>query len=321
MSAPEAGRPALRRREGGEAAWDFPGVERGLAPPADAPGPATAPRARRRLRALVRHPTLAAGLALLAVLALLAWLGPALAPHDPTAVHPESRLAGPGGAFPLGTDHLGRCLLSRLLHGARWSLGPAALALAAIFLVGTAVGAVAGWIGGALDGFAMRVVDVLLAFPLLVPAIAIAGVLGPSVTHVMLAVAAVGWAAYARIVRGLVLAARERPYVEAARALGFGPGRILVRHVLPNVLSPVAVLASVDMGVLLLTMTALGFLGLGAQPPTPEWGAMLAEARAFLLTAPRLMVWPGLLITLTVVACNLVGEGLRDLTDPRTAAR
>lgn len=319
--------------------WDYAGLERGLPLPAGAakgaaldvarprgagdPGEWRAVRARGRrlLRALRRRPTAAVGLALLLLLSLLVVLGPALAPHDPAVLHPDQRLAAPGGDFPLGTDDLGRCLLSRLLHGARWTLGPAALAMAAVLLVGVAVGALAGYAGGPLDTVLMRVVDVLLAFPALVPAVAIVGMLGPGTGHLTIAVASVWWAGYARIVRGMVLAARERPHVEAARALGFGHLRILGRHVLPGVLGPVMVLASVDLGAIILTMTALSFLGLGVQPPTPEWGAMLADARAFLLTAPQLMIWPGLAITVTVVTCNLVGEGLRDVVDPRTSRR
>lgn len=313
--------------------WDYAGLERGVplrgreaARPPEGPAPGSPPgaavgSAARLLRAIRRRPSAAAGLALLGLLLVLVVLGPALAPHHPAAVNPDARLQGPGGVYPLGTDGLGRCLLSRLLHGARWSLGPAVLAMGAVVAVGVAVGAAAGYAGGLMDTVLMRAVDVLLAFPALVPAVAIVGMLGPGVWHLTVAVAAVWWAGYARVVRGLVLSSRERPYVQAARALGFGSSRIVFRHVLPGVLPSVVVLASVDTGAVILTVTALSFLGLGVQPPTPEWGAMLADARGFLLTAPQLMLWPGLAISLAVIACNLVGEGLRDLADPRLAHR
>ncbi len=256
------------------------------------------------------------GLAILGFLTLLLLTAPVIAPHDPAAVDPDHRLEGPTSTFPLGTDHLGRCLLSRLLHGARWSLGMAAVASLVILVIGTSVGGVAGYYRGPLDAVLMRVVDVLLAFPSLIPAMAIAGVLGPGLAHVLVAIVAVWWAGYARLVRGLVLSVRERPFVDAARALGARDGGILRRHILPNVLPPVLVLASVETGTLILAMASLSFLGLGAQPPTPEWGAMLNDGRGFLLTAPQLMIYPGLAISLAVVGFNLVGEAFPDYLDP-----
>jgi len=248
--------------------------------------------------------------------ALIALLAPILAPDDPARIDAVRRLAPPSGETLLGTDNLGRDILSRLIWGARLSLGTAGLAAVLILTIGVGLGMIAGFYGGLLDDLLMRVVDVLLAFPALILALAIAGMLGPSITSVMIGVIAVAWADYARVMRGQVLAARERQYVEAARATGVRNGRILVRHMLPNVLPPILVLASLEMGGLILAISGLSFLGLGAQPPTPEWGAMLNDGRAFIGAAPQLMLFPGLAISIVVVGFNLLGDGLRDAFDP-----
>ena len=261
------------------------------------------------------------GVAVVALFLLAAAVAPVLAPNDPERVSATQRLEGPSARYPLGTDHLGRCVLSRLLYGARWSVGTAGLCLLAILVVGTTVGAVAGYLGGLVDGVLMRVVDILLAFPLLIPALAITGALGPGILHLVIGIVSVAWAVYARLVRSLVRTTRERPYVTAARALGMGHARVLGRHVLPNALPPVLVLASLELGDLVLTIAALNFVGLGVQPPTPELGALLNEGRPYLLRAPRLVYLPGLAITVLVLALNLVGEGLRDLADPRLRSR
>lgn len=268
------------------------------------------------LRATVAHPAGRVGLAIVATVAVLAFAAPLVAPADPTAVDPLRRLAAPTLEAPLGTDNLGRDLASRLLWGARVSLGTAALATALIVTIGVTVGMIVGYVGGLVDEVVMRVVDVVLAFPSLVLALAIAGMLGPSLGSVLIGVVAVAWAEYARVMRALVLGARERPYVEAARAIGASDPWILVRHLLPNVLPPIIVLASLEVGGLILAISGLSFLGLGAQPPTPEWGAMLNDGRAFIASAPQLMVYPGLAISLVVVGFNLLGDGLRDGLDP-----
>jgi peptide/nickel transport system permease protein len=257
------------------------------------------------------------GCALVVGFAVVAVGAPVFAPNDPTALHPAQALAGPSPQFPLGTDNLGRCVLSRLLYGSRLSLGTTALAAALIMTIGITLGALSGYFGGFLGGLLMRIVDVLLAFPSLVVALAIAGVLGPSVVNAMLGLVCVWWVGYARVVRGLVLSVRARPYIEAARAIGAGHARILWRHILPNVVPPVIVLVTLEMGQLILAMAGLNFLGLGAQPPTPEWGAMLNEGRPFLQTAPQLMIYPGLAISLAGLGFNLLGDGLRDALDPR----
>jgi peptide/nickel transport system permease protein len=267
-------------------------------------------------RALLAHRTGVAGLVIVAGVALIAIAAPLIAPDDPTRVDAVRRLAPPSADALLGTDNLGRDILSRLIWGARLSLGTAGLAAVLILTIGVGLGMVAGFYGGLLDDLLMRIVDVLLAFPALILALAIAGVLGPSITSVMIGIVAVAWADYARVMRGQVLSARERQYVEAARATGVGNTRILVRHLLPNVLPPILVLASLEMGGLILAISGLSFLGLGAQPPTPEWGAMLNDGRSFIAAAPQLMIYPGLAISIVVVGFNLLGDGLRDAFDP-----
>ena len=258
------------------------------------------------------------GLALVVLLAVGALGAPWLSPHDPTAQQLELRVAGPSLAHPLGTDALGRDVLSRLLWGARASLGTAAAVMALVLTVAVAVGLVSGFYGGWLDQLLMRLVDLLMAFPGIILALAVAGVLGPGLTNVMLAVAAVSWVEYARVIRGMALAAREREHVLAARALGADDRRIIARHVLPSLAGQIVVLATLDMGRVILTISGLNFLGLGAQPPTPEWGAMLNDGRPFLQLAPQLMILPGLAISLAVLGCNLLGDGLRDVFDPQT---
>lgn len=281
-----------------------------------APSEDVVPR-QRPVRRLLGDPLAATGLVLVTVLVLAAILAPLLAPNDPGAVDPVGRLAGSSWEHPLGTDELGRDVLSRLLYGARWSLGIAGLATVVVMLTGVVVGVVAGFYGGVVDSLIMRIVDVLLALPNLVLYLAIVGTLGPGVENVFLALVAISWASYARVVRGLVLSVRERAFVRASLSLGAGDGRLMLRHVLPNVVSPVIVLASLQAGGMILALAALGFFGLGAQPPTPEWGTMINQSRLFLQSAPTLMIYPGLAISLAVLGLNLLGDGIRDAYDPR----
>ena len=245
----------------------------------------------------------------------------ALAPAAPDAVDVANRFAGPSAAHPFGTDNLGRDLLSRVLYGGRASLLSAVAVTAAISAIGIAVGLITGYYGGWLDAIVMRVVDVLLALPRLVLALAVTGVLGPGLPNLIAALIAVGWADYSRVVRALVLGLRERPFVESARAVGVGRMRIVFRHIAPNLLGQVIVLSTLDLGAVLLTLAGLSFLGLGIRPPTPEWGSMLAEGKNFLDRAPQLMVYPGAAIAVVVLGVNLLGDGLRDLLDPRTRRR
>ncbi len=269
------------------------------------------------LRRLLRDRLALVGLALVTLFTVSALLAPVLAPHEPNAVDAIDRLAPSSWEHPLGTDELGRDTLSRILYGARWSLGTAAVATVAIMAIGIFVGTVAGYFGGLLDTVLMRVVDVLLAFPSFVLYLAILGTLGPGLRNLMIALVIITWDEYARVVRGLVLSLRERGFVRASLALGASDRRLMVRHILPNVVPPVVVLASLQTGKLILALAALGFFGLGVQPPTPEWGTMINQSRLFLQTAPALMVWPGLAISLTVLGFNLLGDGLRDVLDPR----
>ena len=268
-------------------------------------------------RRLLRDRSALVGLVILVLLVLAAVLAPVLAPYSPAEPHYELALRGPGRGFLLGTDGLGRDELSRLLFGARISLASVTLAAAAITLLGVSIGLLSGYQGGIVDGLIQRVIDVLLAVPSLVLALAIAGMLGPSMRSVLIGVVAVHWVSYARLVRGMVLSARNQPYVESSIALGARSGRVMFHEILPNVVPPVVVLATLEMGGLLLSISSLSFLGLGAQPPTPEWGTMLNQARPFFQSHPHLMIAPGVAITLTVLAFNLLGDGLRDALDPR----
>lgn len=264
-----------------------------------------------------RDRTVVAGALIVGIIAAAAVAAPWVAPHDPTAVDSRAILAPPSAEHWLGTDNLGRDIFSRLVYGARWSLGAAASAAAAIVLVGITVGVIAGYVGGLVDDLLMRVVDVLLAFPSLVLALAIVGTLGPSLQNVMIGMVAIWWVDYARVMRGLTLGVRDREYVTAAQCAGASSPRVILRHVLPNVIPSVLVLATLELGGLILAISGLSFLGLGAQPPTPEWGTMLNDGRPFFQRAPQLMIYPGLAITLVVVGCNLLGDGLRDVLDPR----
>ncbi len=266
---------------------------------------------------LARDPLAIVGIAIVVLFTAVALLAPVIAPHDPNAIDAIHRLEGPGVTHLLGTDNLGRDMLSRIIWGSRWSLGTVFLATTMIMSIGVAVGVVAGYYGGFVDTVLMRIVDVLLAFPSLLLALAIAGMLGPGITSVIIALVSVWWASYARIVRGLVMSIRERDFIAAASGLGASDGEIIMRHVLPNVLPSVAVLATLEMGDLVLAVAGLGFLGIGVQAPVAEWGTMVNEGRAFLLSAPQLMIYPGLAISLAVVGFNLLGDGLRDVLDPR----
>ena len=264
-----------------------------------------------------RDRTVIAGALIVGLIAGAALAAPLVSPHDPNAIDARAILASPGREHWLGTDNLGRDIFSRLVYGARWSLGAAGAAAVAIVLLGITVGVIAGYIGGLVDDVAMRIVDVLLAFPSLVLALAIVGTLGPSLQNVLIGMVAVWWVDYARVMRGLTLGVRDREYVTAAQCAGASARHVMLRHILPNVVPSVIVLATLELGGLILAISGLSFLGLGAQPPTPEWGTMLNDGRPFFQRAPQLMLYPGLAITLVVVGCNLLGDGLRDVLDPR----
>ncbi|MCL0073508.1 nickel ABC transporter permease subunit NikC [Dehalococcoidia bacterium] len=268
----------------------------------------------RRLR---KHRLALIGAAIILVLVFVALLAPFIAPHDPVEQNLGNRLLPPSIEHPSGTDNLGRCILSRLIHGSRVSLQIGIMVVGIASITGVTLGLIAGYRGGLIDELIMRIVDLLLAFPGIILALAIAGILGPSLYNVMLALAVVGWTSYARVVRGSVLSVKEKGFVEAVRVLGASDARIMFRHVLPNVMAPVIVMATLGMAHVILAAAALSFLGLGAQPPTPEWGSMLNDGRAFMRTAPHLTIFPGLAIMVTVLAFNFLGDGLRDILDPR----
>jgi peptide/nickel transport system permease protein len=266
---------------------------------------------------ILREPLNVLAITLIALFAIGAVLAPLIAPYDPLAQDLASRLGPPSSAHWLGTDQLGRDILSRLLYGSRISLviGVVVVGLAGVF--GTLFGLVAGYAGGLVDEGLMRLTEVFLAFPPLILAMAIAGALGPSLTNAIIAIAAVTWAVYARLARGQVLSLRRREFVEAARSIGASRTRILLRHLLPNAVAPLLIQASFDMGSAIISAAGLSFIGFGAQPPTPEWGVMISEGRNFISTQPWLSLFPGLSILFAVGSFNLLGDGLRDVLDPR----
>jgi peptide/nickel transport system permease protein len=269
---------------------------------------------------LLRHRGALVGFAILGLLVLLAVAAPWLSARDPIRTAPRDALQPPGPTFPLGSDQYGRDVLSRVLHGARISLVVGLVAVSIAVGLGTPIGLVSGYYGGRLDLLLMRLVDVMLAFPGILLALAIVSVLRPSLANLMIAVGIAAVPTYARLVRGTVLAAKEHLYVEAARALGCRDRGILVRYLLPNVVAPLVVTATLGLGTAILSAAALSFLGLGSQPPEPEWGRMLSEGRDYLREAWWIATFPGLGIMVTVLGMNLVGDGLRDVLDPRLRA-
>jgi len=269
-------------------------------------------RRRRRLA-----PSAYLGGLLLGLLVLSASLASVLTSYDPRTQNLSAGLSAPSWRHPCGQDKLGRDLCARLLYGARISLLVGVVSVAVPLAVGTAVGAVSGYRGGWWDELLMRLTDMVLAFPGILLALALMAILGPSILNVMIALCIVGWVGYARLTRGLVLVAREMEYVTAARATGAASGYILLWHILPNIAGPLIVQATFSLAGVIVAEAGLSFLGLGVQPPTPSWGAMLNEGRVFLVLAPHLTLFPGGAIMLAVLGCNLLGDGLRDLLDPR----
>ena len=290
--------------------------------------PDAAPIERREwlvfLRRLAARRTALVGLVVVVVVVVTAVGAPLISPFDPIEQDlGDLRLKAPGfrdaggRVHPLGTDHLGRDLLARVIHGARPALLVGFAAVAISGLIGMAAGLISGYFGGRTDDVLMRLADIQLAFPFILLAIAVIGVLGPSLKTIIIVIGVSSWVVYARIVRGAVLTLREREFVQAARALGGGDVRILLRHVLPNAFTPWLVVATLDMARVIVIESALSFLGLGVQPPTPTWGGMLADGRVYISTAWWLATFPGLAILVTVLGINLFGDGLRDTLDPR----
>jgi peptide/nickel transport system permease protein len=273
---------------------------------------ALALRRAPRARPLLGSASLAVGVAGLALFAIGAIAAPLIAPYDPVALDLTAALSPPSWAHWFGTDHLGRDLLSRVLYAARIDLQIGAIGVAVPLLLGSLVGLAAGYLGGWTDAVIGRVVDVVIAFPFLVLVIAIVAMLGPGLINLYIAISAVSWVLYARIVRGETLAIRQREYILAAESLGFGPLRTMLRHVLPNVLAPAFVFAMSDFVLDLQLGATLSFFGLGVQPPTAEWGLMIAETRNFMLTAPWTVLFPGLAIIAVSFFVSLIGDGLAD---------
>jgi peptide/nickel transport system permease protein len=283
-----------------------------------APGARTAALSWRRLR---RSSNLVIGAAIIVLVVTAALLAPYLVPYDPIEQEFTSQLRPPSTAHLFGTDEFGRDIFSRVVSGARIALHMGVLADLIATALGVLLGVVAGYFGGRLDALVTRGIDVMLAFPYLLLAMIVVAILGPGLTNAMIAIAVVYTPQFARVVRSVVLSVKEQELVEAARAIGAGPARILARCIFPNIVSPIIVMATLTVGFMIVETAGLSFLGLGASPPTPEWGSMLATGRSFMLTAPWITTFPGLAILVTVVAFNLVGDGLRDLLDPRLRGR
>ncbi len=259
-----------------------------------------------------------AGCALLVLVVACTILAPFLAPYDPTQQNLEKDLLAFSPEHLLGTDKLGRDILSRTLYGSRVSLLVGLSTVAVSLSIGFLVGAVAGYYGGWVDQVLMRVVDVLMAFPGILLAIAFTAVLGPGLGHVVLALCLISWTGYSRLVRGEILGLKEKEYIQAARAIGCKPARVILGHLFPNLLPPLLIQATFGLAAAIIAEGSLSFLGLGVEPPTPSWGAMLNEGRQFLLVAPHLTTYPGLAIMITVLGLNLVGDALQDRLESRS---
>ncbi len=282
---------------------------------------------KRRLRDAVRrakrNSLTATGLSLIAIFMVIAILAPWIAPHplDASVTHVDERFSPPSTKHWFGTDELGRDIFSRVVLGTRISLRTGSMVVALALAIGIPLGLIAGTFGGLLDEILMRVTDAFLSFPPLLLAMVISATLGPSLENAMIAIAVAWWPWYARLIRSEALAIRERDYIEAARAAGASRARLLFRHVLPNSVAPVIVQASMDFGSVILTSASLSFIGLGAQPPTPEWGLMINLARTYFLSYWWIATFPGLAILIAVLSFNITGDGLREILDPKVGQR
>jgi len=262
----------------------------------------------RRIRVGIGNPATCMAIAVLTVLVIIVVAGPFLAPNNPLTAHPEMRLSPPSIQFPMGCDILGRCLFSRILYGARASIGIGFAAVAISASLGTAIGLAAGYFKGIADELFMRITDMFLAFPEMVAAIALAGIMGPGYLNLIFAVSCISWTKYARLSRNIALGTSQALYVESARLSGVPSVTIILRHILPTVAPSMKILATVGMAKGILSVSSLGFLGFGVQPPDPEWGALLLEGKDYLFTAPHLCLFPGLCIMAAVLSFNLLGN-------------
>lgn len=250
-------------------------------------------------------------------LIVISLIGPWLAPNDPLATDFLNILQEPSAQYPLGTDHVGRCILSRMLNGGRISLGTTFFMLGLIFILGIVIGTIAGFTRGLLDTIIMRVADMVLAFPDIVFAIAVAGMLGPGMFNTILALSIIWWTKYAKLTRVLVIGAAAKEYMDAGKMAGASKIKLITQYLFPNIISPLIVQLALDIGNMMLALAGLSFLGLGVQPPTPELGNMLSEGREYMQTAPWLLLYPGLAIFTIVVVFNLLGDTVRDYLDPK----
>ncbi len=276
---------------------------------------------RRFFRHFIRNPLSFIGMVIILLLLFTALFAPKLAPYDPTEIAPIKRLMAPSSEHVLGTDEVGRDILSRVLWGARISIEIGVVIVFFSAFIGLIIGIASGYFGGILDQVLMRLTDIFMSFPTLILAITMTAALGPSLSNAMLAMILVWWPTYARLVRSEVLVVKEKDYIKAIRVLGAGPFKILAYHVVPNVLDVVVVRASIDFGHAVMYCASLSFIGLGAQPPQPEWGAMVTTGKDFLRDAWWLVTFPGLAIFLTVMGFNLLGDGIRDYLDPKSRGK
>nr|WP_321496147.1 nickel transporter permease [uncultured Methanolobus sp.] len=268
--------------------------------------------------AIKRHSAgIVLSVAILAGFLIMALFAGYIAPHDPEEANLDKRLQEPSAEYPFGTDHLGRCILSRVIFGSRISLSVGLLVVSSSLLFGTTVGTVSGYYGGLLDEIIMRIVDTFLAFPGLLLALGISGLFGAGFTNMVIALIIVEWTSYARLARSSVIDVKEHDYVTASRGLGAKDSHIIIQHIIPNIISPLIVMATIGMGYAILASAGLSFLGFGVQPPTPEWGSMLTDGRDFIRSAPYIMIFPGLAIMAAVLAFNYLGDSLRDILDPK----
>ncbi|MBK5446435.1 MULTISPECIES: nickel transporter permease [unclassified Peribacillus] len=266
-------------------------------------------------RKLMTHKLMMISIMIISFLTVLALFAPFLAPNDPNLIDIVQKLQGPSSQFPLGTDHLGRCILSRLIYGTRTSLGTAFLVMGLMIIISIPLGIYAGFIGGKVDYLFMRMCDILMAFPSFLLSLALVGILGPSLGNLILAMVLVQWVFYARVIRGMVLSVKEQNFVLAAKICGTPRSSIIIKHILPAIISQVVVLIFMDIGGVILAISGLSFLGLGIQPPDAEWGMMINDSKPFFRETPSLMLYPGMMIFIVVIAFNLFGEALRDALD------
>lgn len=272
-------------------------------------------RLQQNLFKLKKNKMAMISICIIGLMICFSFLGPILAPNNPEEVILKQKLQGPSINYPLGTDHLGRCILSRLIYGTKVSLGTAGVVMVITVSISIIIGIFCGYKGGLIDDIIMRLCDMIMAFPNLVLTLVIIGMLGPGLKNLILAMVLVQWVGYARIIRGIVLSFKEKNFILSAKVSGSSDFKIIFEHILPNILPQIIVLATLDLGNVILHISGFSFLGLGIQPPIPEWGDMLNDGRQFIRSNPTLMIYPGMMILMMVIAFNLLGDALRDVLE------